>query len=54
MSTEQAAAVTSDDGSQARSWAGLIAGVAGLALGGAAFFRSRAAKPAVAKADSGK
>ncbi|MBO1269694.1 YcnI family copper-binding membrane protein [Arthrobacter cavernae] len=41
--TAQAASV-SDDGSQARSWAGLIAGVAGLGLGGAAFFRSRAAK----------
>ncbi|UVJ40225.1 YcnI family protein [Arthrobacter sp. CJ23] len=41
--TEQAASV-SDDGSQARSWAGLIAGVAGLGLGGAAFFRSRSAK----------
>ncbi|MGF6834566.1 uncharacterized protein YcnI [Paenarthrobacter sp. TE4293] len=54
VSTEQAAAVTSDDGSQARSWAGLIAGIAGLGLGGSAFFRSRAAKPAAAKADSAK
>lgn len=54
VSTEQASAVTSDDGSQARSWAGLVAGIAGLGLGGAAFFRSRAAKPAVAKADSSK
>ena len=38
-----------DDGSQARSWAGLIAGVAGLGLGGAAFFRSRSAKASVSK-----
>jgi uncharacterized protein YcnI len=43
VSTEQAASV-SDDGSQARSWAGLIAGVAGLGLGGAAFLRSRSAQ----------
>lgn len=43
VATEQAASV-SDDGSQARSWAGLIAGVAGLGLGGAAFFHSRSAK----------
>ncbi|MEN3345971.1 MAG: hypothetical protein V7635_2547, partial [Arthrobacter sp.] len=35
-----AAAVT-DDGAQARSWAGLVAGVGGLALGGLAFARSR-------------
>ncbi|MFF2298770.1 YcnI family protein [Arthrobacter sp. NPDC058127] len=48
ISTEQAASVT-DDGSQARSWAGLIAGVAGLGLGGAAFFRSRSAKASVSK-----
>jgi len=51
VSTEQASVVT-EDGSQARSWAGLIAGIAGLGLGGAAFFRSRSAKPAVAKADT--
>lgn len=43
VATEQAASV-SDDGSQARGWAGLIAGVAGLGLGGAAFFHSRSAK----------
>ncbi|WP_374724978.1 YcnI family copper-binding membrane protein [Arthrobacter ginsengisoli] len=36
----QAAAV-SDDGAQARSWAGLAAGVGGLALGGLALARSR-------------
>lgn len=48
ISTEQATSVT-DDGSQARSWAGLIAGVAGLGLGGAAFFRSRSAKASVSK-----
>lgn len=51
VSTEQAASVT-DDGSKSMSWAGLIAGLAGLALGGAAFFRSRSTKPAAAKADS--
>ncbi|MCB5273182.1 hypothetical protein BJG92_00696 [Arthrobacter sp. SO5] len=38
----QAAAVT-DDGAQARSWAGLIAGIGGLALGGAALLRRRGA-----------
>jgi uncharacterized protein YcnI len=48
ISTEQAASVT-DDGSQARSWAGLIAGVAGLGLGGTAFFRSRSAKASASK-----
>ncbi len=36
----QAAAVT-DDGAQARSWAGLVAGIGGLALGGAALLRRR-------------
>ncbi|QOT18251.1 YcnI family protein [Paenarthrobacter sp. YJN-5] len=41
--TEQAASVTSDD-STALGWAGLIAGLAGLVLGGAAFLRSRTAK----------
>lgn len=46
-STEHAAAVSdagasSDDGGAgARSWAGLIAGLAGLGLGGAAFFRKK-------------
>jgi uncharacterized protein YcnI len=38
-STEQAAAVT-DSGAEARSWAGLVAGIGGLALGGAALLRS--------------
>jgi uncharacterized protein YcnI len=45
--TVQAAAVT-DDGSQARSWAGLVAGVGGLALGGVALMRSRSVKTAAA------
>jgi len=35
-----------DDGSQARSWAGLVAGLGGLALGGAALLRSRNGKAA--------
>lgn len=39
--TEQAAAVT-DSGADARGWAGLVAGLGGLALGGAAFVRSGA------------
>lgn len=52
VSTEQAASV-SDDGSQARSWAGLIAGVAGLGLGGAAFFRGRSAKTGTAGGPAG-
>jgi uncharacterized protein YcnI len=47
--TAQASSVTgSDDGSQARSWAGLVAGVGGLALGGVALMRSRSRKPAEA------
>ncbi|CAN7206988.1 YcnI family protein [Arthrobacter sp. LjRoot78] len=49
--TAQASSVTgsgADDGSQARSWAGLVAGVGGLALGGVALMRSR--KPAAAAA----
>lgn len=33
-----------DDGSQARSWAGLVAGLGGLALGGVALLRSRNGK----------
>ncbi len=37
----QATSVT-DDGAQARSWAGLVAGVGGLVLGGLAFLRRRA------------
>ena len=44
VSTEQASSVT-DDGSTARSWAGMLAGIAGLVLGAAAFFRrSKATK----------
>ncbi|TLM74972.1 YcnI family protein [Pseudarthrobacter sp. NamB4] len=39
LATEQAAA-TADGGADARSWAGLGAGLAGLVLGGAAFIRS--------------
>lgn len=42
--TVQAAAVN-DEGTQARSWAGLVAGVGGLALGGLALARSRSSKP---------
>ncbi|MET3720604.1 MULTISPECIES: YcnI family protein [unclassified Arthrobacter] len=41
--TQQAAAVT-DSGADARSWAGLAAGLGGLALGGAAFVRSGATR----------
>ena len=41
QASEQAAAVT-DSGAQARSWAGLAAGVGGLALGGVALARSGA------------
>ena len=41
QSTEQASAAT-DSGAQARSWAGLAAGVGGLALGGVALARSGA------------
>lgn len=41
------ASATNDDGGQARSWAGLVAGVGGLVLGGIALLRSR--KPAPAK-----
>lgn len=43
--TVQAAAVT-DGGAQARSWAGLAAGVGGLFLGGLALARSRSGKAA--------
>ncbi|CAN7213286.1 YcnI family copper-binding membrane protein [Arthrobacter sp. LjRoot14] len=39
---------TTDDGAQARSWAGLVAGFGGLALGGVALMRSRTRKPAEA------
>ena len=35
------AAAVPDDGATARSWAGLVAGLGGLALGGAALMRSR-------------
>jgi hypothetical protein len=37
-----------DDGTQARSWAGLVAGFGGLALGGVALMRSRNGKAAEA------
>jgi uncharacterized protein YcnI len=37
-----------DNGSQARSWAGLVAGLGGLALGGAALLRGRSGKEAAA------
>ncbi len=40
-----ASAVT-DDGAQARSWAGLVAGVGGLVLGALALFRGRKPAPA--------
>ncbi|MGP4031174.1 YcnI family copper-binding membrane protein [Pseudarthrobacter sp. 1C304] len=43
--TAQAAAVT-DGGAEARSWAGLVAGAGGLALGGLALARSRGTTPA--------
>jgi len=42
-STEQAS--VTDSGADARSWAGLAAGIGGLVLGGAAFFRSARRKP---------
>jgi uncharacterized protein YcnI len=48
-SAQQASAVT-DSGADARSWAGLAAGVGGLALGGAAFVRSSARRKAAAPA----
>lgn len=51
--TARASSVTgsgSDNGSQARSWAGLVAGVGGLALGGVALMRGRSRKPAEATA----
>jgi periplasmic copper chaperone A len=41
------ASAANDDGGQARSWAGLVAGIGGLVLGGLALLRSR--KPAAAK-----
>jgi uncharacterized protein YcnI len=41
QSTAVQSAAVSDDGAQARSWAGLVAGVGGLALGGAALVRRR-------------
>ncbi|KQN88997.1 YcnI family copper-binding membrane protein [Arthrobacter sp. Leaf69] len=47
--TVQAAAV-SNDGAEARSWAGLVAGVGGLALGGLALARSRSNKPVPVRA----
>lgn len=48
--TEQAAAVT-DSGADARSWAGLAAGIGGLVLGGVALLRSGARRKA---ADAGQ
>ena len=42
-----ASASSDDDGGQARSWAGLVAGLGGLVLGGLALLRSR--KPAAAR-----
>ena len=42
----------SDDGAQARSWAGLVAGVGGLALGGLALARSRSTKPVPVRASA--
>ncbi|MCU1566275.1 MAG: nuclear export factor, partial [Pseudarthrobacter sp.] len=47
-STEQASA--QDSGADARSWAGLAAGIGGLVLGGAAFFRSARRKPGMDQA----
>lgn len=49
--TVQAAAVN-DGGAQARSWAGLVAGAGGLALGGLALARSRGTKPVPARAST--
>ncbi len=49
--TVQAAAVT-NDGAEARSWAGLVAGVGGLALGGLALARSRGNKPVPVRASA--
>ena len=49
--TVQAAAVT-NDGAEARSWAGLVAGVGGLALGGLALARSRNNKPVPVRASA--
>ena len=40
----------SDDGAQARSWAGLAAGVGGLALGGLALVRSRGTQAVLVRA----
>ena len=50
--TEQAA--VTDGGADARSWTGLAAGLAGLVLGGAALFRSRAGHPAPAAEAAGR
>ncbi|CAM3230740.1 hypothetical protein PSET11_00874 [Arthrobacter ulcerisalmonis] len=47
--TEHAASV-SDSGADGRSWAGLVAGVAGLVLGGFAFVRSGARRKAAGSA----
>ncbi|VXC37915.1 conserved exported hypothetical protein [Arthrobacter sp. 9AX] len=48
VSTEQAS--VTDSGADARSWAGLAAGIGGLVLGGAALFRSGARRKAPADA----
>ncbi|MCU1566180.1 MAG: nuclear export factor [Pseudarthrobacter sp.] len=47
-STERAS--STDSGTDARSWAGLAAGIGGLVLGGAAFFRSARRNPATGQA----
>jgi uncharacterized protein YcnI len=44
--TQAASSVATDDAGQARSWAGLVAGVGGLLLGGFALLRSRRPAPA--------
>jgi periplasmic copper chaperone A len=47
-SSATTAAAVADDGAQARSWAGLAAGLGGLVLGGAALLRGRRRQPAEA------
>jgi hypothetical protein len=53
MGTAHAAAVT-DDGARARSWAGLVAGIGGLVLGGLALVRGRKTKPATVRVPAPK
>lgn len=48
----EAASVNTGDGGEARSWAGLVAGVGGLLLGGLALLRSRRPAPAPVRTDS--